>query len=92
MEYKPDKETHFVCVYDEKSKPENGWLIPPEQAKRKTPEQLKESFNLPFVPFYTCDAVLPVGTKIVVYATGSAKRSKLYRAESGATFSNERPL
>lgn len=92
MEYRPDQEAKFVCLYDNKKNLNEPWLLDPKQTEGKTPEQLKAFFGLPYLPKFICDAVLPPQTKILAYALGNVRAPKLYRAEGKIAFSGERSL
>jgi hypothetical protein len=92
MEYTPDKEAHFVKLYDKNifSK-EEPWLFNPLLVAQKTPEQLEQFFALPFTPCFMCDAIIQANSTVIkVYLT--ANSTKIYHAERSVMLSDERTL
>ncbi len=93
LNYTTNQDGGFVRLYDKKMfQMEGPWVFNPAHVKGRSPEQMQEYFDLPFLPTFICDVMIASGTKVAAYASPRSEKPNVYRVESGMTFLNERLL
>ncbi|MFY9288409.1 MAG: hypothetical protein WAO98_07890 [Alphaproteobacteria bacterium] len=93
LEYVSNQQALFLRLYDkDKAGMEGVWLFDVKQVQGKTPEQLRQFFQLPYLPKFVCDAIVKPEAKIQAFATSNVRQPNLYRVEAGVSFLNERTV
>lgn len=85
----------LVRIYDgEIAKRDNAFLVERKELVGKTPEEIQSLFGLTFVPRYLCDALIPVGHKVIhgKLTNEAGRRVSIYKAVTALELFSERIL